>query len=407
GDGLSTWLLDFHRDLMWPTQLGGRTVGRALVGVAGVILMLTIISGIIAHTKIREEFFTLRYLRSVRLKWQDTHKVLGLWGTPFYAMIALTGAVLGIVTILAPIAALLAFRGDQQALIEAVVGQPPEPVGVQAMMLSADEVAQMRHPETGAEPWYVVTHNWGDEGAVFDIYYKPESRLFIAEGVSISGVTGEPVFNATTATSTPGNRLVGAIAPLHYGTYGGIALKALYFLLGISLAVITAFGTMMWIERRLHGNEGNRSPGFYRGLSRLNVGVSAGIVLATCGLLVHHTLYAGAETSRLMWTGWTYFGLWFAAMGYAFVRKDEYRANMEILLASGAALILASVLNMAMTGHTIWNGLWGDGHAPTAWVDVSLIALGIATIAIAAALPKKRAEKARRVKTEAEPVPAE
>ncbi|MEL7129305.1 MAG: PepSY-associated TM helix domain-containing protein, partial [Pseudomonadota bacterium] len=32
GEGLSVWLLDFHRDLMWPDALGGRTIGRSLVG---------------------------------------------------------------------------------------------------------------------------------------------------------------------------------------------------------------------------------------------------------------------------------------------------------------------------------------------------------------------------------------
>ena len=406
-DGMARWLYDFHRDLMWPTQLGGRTIGRALVGVAGVILLLSIITGVIAHTKIREELFSLRYLRSVRLKWQDTHKVLGLWGLPFYAMIALTGAVLGIVTLLAPIIAVLAFKGDQQALFDAVIGQPPDAVGVQAQMISVDELAQMRHPESGEAPWYVITHHWGDEGAVLDVYFKSETELKYAEGVSVSGTTGEFTYSATTDTETPGNRLTAAMAPLHYGTYGGIALKALYFVLGMSLAVITALGTMMWIERRLHGNEGNRSQVFYRGLSRLNVGVCVGILVASSGLFIHNSLYVGSEAARLAWTGWTYFGLWFAAIAYAFARKDEYKATIEMMAASGAALIAASVLNSVTTGHTIWSGLLGNGHAPTAWVDVTLIGLGMATIAIAASLPKARTEKGRPKKAKAEPVPAE
>ena len=407
GDGMALWLYDFHRDLMWPAELGGRTIGRALVGVAGVILMLSIITGVIAHTKIREELFSLRYLRSVRLKWQDTHKVLGLWGLPFYAMIAFTGAFLGIVALLAPITAVLAFKGDQEALIDAVIGEPPPAVGVEAQMLSMDDIAAMRHPESGYAPLYVITHNWGDEAAVFDVYFAPDTELKMVEAVSVSGATGEPVYNPAAAVDTPANRVVAAVTPLHYGTYGGIALKGLYFVLGLSLAVITALGMMMWIERRLHGNEGRRSAGFYRSLSRLNAGVCMGLIVASAGLFVHNTLYSGLESARLTWTGWTFFGIWFAAVSFSFLRKDEYRATAEMMAAASLALIAASILNGSVTDHPFWKGFGADGHAPTAWVDVALLALGAAGLGLASVLPKKRPEARHKTNLTPAAAPAE
>jgi len=397
-DGMAQWLYDFHRDLMWPAALGGRTVGRALVGVAGVILILSIVTGVVAHTKIREELFSLRYLRSVRLKWQDTHKVLGLWGLPFYAMIAFSGAFLGIVALLAPIIAVLAFKGDQEALIDAVVGEPPAAVGIAAPMLSVDDIAAMRHPESGHAPLYMVAHHWGDRAATFDVYFSPDTELKTVEAVSVSGVSGAPVRNPAAAADTPANRVVGAVTPLHYGTYGGIALKALYFLLGIALAVITVMGIMMWIERRLHGKEGKRGRRFYRRLSRLVVGVCMGVVAASAGLFVHNVLYAGAEASRMAWTGWTYFAIWFAAIGYAFLRGNEYRAATELLAASGAALIVAVMLNGAMTDHPVWAGLGGADHAPTAWTDGCLLALGAIGLGLSAALPKRRPEARHRTR---------
>lgn len=406
-EGMARWLYDFHRDLMWPAELGGRTIGRALVGVAGVILMLSIITGVIAHTKIREELFSLRYLRSVRLKWQDTHKVLGLWGLPFYAMIAFTGAFLGIVALLAPITAVLAFKGDQEALIDAVLGEPPAAVGVAAPMLSMDDIVGMRHPGSGHKPLYVITHNWGDQAAVFDVYFEPDTELKIVEGISISGVTGEPVHNPAAAVDTPANRVIAAVTPLHYGTFGGIALKGLYFVLGLALCVITALGLMMWIERRLHGKEGKRSKRFYRGLSRLNVGVCMGVVVASAGLFVHNVLYAGSESSRLVWTGWTYFGIWFAAIAYAFARKDEYRATVELMAGAGVTLIVAALLNGAATGHPIWQGFSVDGHGPTAWIDITLLGLGALAIALAALLPKQRPEARHKTRLTPSAAPAE
>ncbi|MEM7741729.1 MAG: PepSY-associated TM helix domain-containing protein [Pseudomonadota bacterium] len=395
-DGMARWLLDFHRDLMWPSALGGRTVGRALVGVAGVILMLAILSGVVAHTKITDELFTLRYWRSVRLKWQDTHKVLGLWGLPFYTMIAFTGAFLGIVAILAPLVAVLAFKGDQEALIEAVLGEPPQAVGAPADMMSLDDVITLRHPETGEVARRVNIHNWRDQGAVYDVFFEPQSKLELVEAKSYSGVTGEAVTNPAIMADTPALRVSTAITPLHYGTYGGITLKLLYLVLGMSAAVITAFGSMMWIERRLHGNEGHRSPAFYRALSRLNVGITVGVAVATAGLFVHNTLYSGTEAMRMIWTGWAYFAVWFAAIGYAWFRADDYRATKELITLTGAFLLIASALNATLTGHPVWFVLTGEGHAPTAWVDVALIVASIATFGIAYALPSFRVGKKRK-----------
>ncbi|MEM8703329.1 MAG: PepSY-associated TM helix domain-containing protein, partial [Pseudomonadota bacterium] len=78
---------------------------RILVGLVGIAFLLLILTGIVAHTKFTKELFTLRYLKSVRLKWQDSHKVMGLWTSPFAAMIALTGAFLGVIALLLPLLA--------------------------------------------------------------------------------------------------------------------------------------------------------------------------------------------------------------------------------------------------------------------------------------------------------------
>ncbi|MEO1017990.1 MAG: PepSY-associated TM helix domain-containing protein, partial [Pseudomonadota bacterium] len=61
GDGLIHWLRFFHHYLMWPDFLGGgHPVGAILVGIAGVVLALITVSGIVAHRKFLKEMFTLR-----------------------------------------------------------------------------------------------------------------------------------------------------------------------------------------------------------------------------------------------------------------------------------------------------------------------------------------------------------
>ncbi|MEM9619378.1 MAG: PepSY-associated TM helix domain-containing protein [Pseudomonadota bacterium] len=389
GAGLSEWLLDFHRDLMWPDGLGGRTAGRTLVGIVGVILMLSIVSGVVAHTKIFQELFTLRYLRSVRLKWQDTHKVLGLWGLPFYTMIAFTGAVLGVVAILSPIVALLTFKGDQEALIAAVLGAPVEPAGIVAPMLSVDDLAGLKEPTSGEPVAFIVMNNWGDENARFDIYFEADTELAQVDGYQIDGVTGERIADSQFETTTLGNRFVNAVSPLHYGTYGGLALKFLYFLLGLSLAVITALGMMMWVERRLFGNAGARSPWVYKSLSHLTAGATAGLPLATGSIFYLDKLFVGGEATRLYWTGVTYFAVWGAGVLYAFLRRNDYGVVREMLLLSGLLFAGLPVLNAATTDAALLS-IFNANHKIDGFVDLTFLITGLITVLVAWRLPRRR-----------------
>lgn len=405
GDGLTTWILDFHRDFMWPDALGGRTVGRALVGVVGVVLMLSIVTGVVAHTKITRELFTLRFWRSVRVKWQDSHKILGLWGLPFHAAISATGAFLGVVAILSPIVAVLAFKGDTDALIEAVIGAPPEPAGVAARMLPIDRVAELRHPDTGAAPAFLSVTHWGDAAAVYEVFFDEDRRLARYDAVTLSGVTGEPVNVRAFDPDTPANRVTEAVAPLHYGTYGGLALKALYAALGLSLAVMAALGVMLWVERRLHGDAGRRSPGVYRAMARLTAGIKAGMPLAYAAIFHLDKIYAGGEAARLAWTGSTFFGVWGLAVASAFIRRDDYRTVRALLTAAGAAFAALPIVNAAMTPTGAL--LHGGGlSTPSAIADLVFLAGGLATILIAARTPSRRTDHRRSARGDEVPLRA-
>lgn len=241
GNGLSHWLLDIHRRFMLPTN-----IGRSLVGIIGLALMLSILTGVVIHSKLLREMFTMRLTRSVRLKWQDMHKVLGLWGLPFFSMIAFTGAFLGIITLLGPIVALIAFKGDQEALIDAVIGVPPEAHDVQAQMLSADELRQIRHPSSGKTPALISMANYGDTAAQFTLYYTAAHELSRFDLAKVNGATGAILPLDMQTRRTAATRISNALTPLHYGTYGGFPLKVLYFVLGLALCLITALGLMLW-----------------------------------------------------------------------------------------------------------------------------------------------------------------
>ena len=401
GNGLSYWTLNIHRDFMWPSFLGGRQIGRWLVGIIGVVLMLAIISGIIAHTKIREEAYSMRLKRSQRLKWQDSHKVVGMWGLPFYTMIAFTGAFLGVIGLISQLTAAIAFKGDIESLIGAVLGPEVEKTGVQVQMLSADEIAQMRHPESNDQPLGYVVFFIVYDTTEIDIFYEPTTQLSSVEIVSINGSTGAPITGDPFKEITLVGHFVNAMSPLHYGTYGGIWLKLLYFALGISLAVITAFGSMMWIERRKHGNDGSKSEAFYNRLGYFNTGVIMGLPVAAISIFYLDKLYVGAESARLAATASTYLSVWVLGLVYAFIRRNDYATTRELLMLPGALAMGIPMLNGLVTGQWFPAYLGAD-HSVAAWVDVAMLVGGGLTVLAGYLAPAERLDKqARRAKLKA------
>lgn len=411
GNGLSYWTLNIHRDFMWPSFLGGRQIGRWLVGIIGVVLLLAILSGVIAHTKIREEAYSMRLKRSQRLKWQDSHKVVGLWGLPFYTMIAFTGAFLGVIGLVSQLTAAIAFKGDIDTLIGAVLGPEVERTGVKVQMLTADEIAQMRHPESNAAPRSYVVRNYGDETSEIDIFYAPDTELSSVEIISVNGATGAPITDDPFKEQPLAGHFVNAMSPLHYGTYGGIWLKLLYFILGLSLSVITALGSMMWIERRKHGNEGSKSEAFYNRLGYFNTGVIMGLPVAAISIFYLDKLYFGAEAGRLAATGSVYLGVWVIGLVYAFMRRNDYSTTRELLILTGALAMGVPVLNGVTTGDWFIAHLSAD-HSAAAWVDLGMLLCGVLTVAAGYLAPSERKTKRRpstKIATspEAAAIPAE
>ncbi|MEO0855058.1 MAG: PepSY-associated TM helix domain-containing protein, partial [Cyanobacteria bacterium J06648_11] len=314
--------------------------------------------------------------------------------------------------------AAIAYKGDVEALVAAVLGPDAEPAGQQVQMISLDELREMQYPDSGKTPYMVIMRNYGDAAAEFEVFYKGSTRLTFADVTYISGATGEPSPPNEFREETGAMRVANAVTPLHYGTYGGIWLKLLYFVLGLSLAVVTALGSMMWIERRKHGNEGGKTLTFYNRLGYFNTGIIMGLPVATVSIFYLDKLYIGAESARIFATGWTFFAIWALGLIYACVRRNDYRTTRELLILSGILAIGIPVLNGIATGQ--WFPAYlGAEHSVAAWVDVAMLVGGAMAVLAGALAPKERLDKqARRARantadretagdTEAAAVPAE
>lgn len=386
GNGLTHWLIDFHRRLMLP-----ETLGRSVVGIAGLLLMLSIISGIIIHKNIFKEFFSWRLNRSLRVGWRESHNAIGVWGLPFHFTLAFTGSFLGIVSMLLPIVAFTSFKGDQEKLLAAIGGEEMEAANISAPMLPLNEAKSIVEKKTGKPVLYNFIHHWGDKNASYELFFDDDESLLLfvhseMPGTDNSEQRGEILETHYAEPNTLAGDFLGAIAPLHYGTYGGIPLKFFYLLLGIGLCVMTASGLGLWMEKRIYGNEGKQSQLTYHLLSRLVAGVTVGLVVSTCALFYTDRLYSGSPDYRLTYTGICFFLVWTLFLVIALFKSNNYHTTKLGLYISALLLIALPVLDKLTSGY----GILDAGHHFATAVNFSCIVTGIVLLVVAIGIPSHR-----------------
>ncbi|MEM7409104.1 MAG: PepSY-associated TM helix domain-containing protein [Myxococcota bacterium] len=395
--GLSEWLLEFHRSLMWPDAWGGYRVGRTLVGIAGVALLLSLLTGALIHTKWARSFHVLRVDRSDRLRWQDLHKVLGLWLLPFASAIAATGAMLGMVVV-SPAAVFLAIGGDRSAIDRGNRPPPAPPTAERAAtaMLPIERFLEIRHPATGHVPALVQFRRWGEPDATAELRFPVEERLAryeirVVNAVSAAEVPG----HAGNRPVTTAQRLYGTVAPLHFGTYGTLATKVVYALLGTLLAIAVLLGNAMWISRRSRLGAVSTASRRYRRLDRANVGIALGIPLATFACFHADKLWFGAAGSPRVGIGAVYLSVAAATGLYAAVRSDRDAALRELLRLLAGLCVGVPLVDAATGGGLVAIEDLGRG-VPHAWVNASALLTGLAIWAATPGLSRFAARSARR-----------
>jgi uncharacterized iron-regulated membrane protein len=216
---------------------------RWIVGALGVVMLVMIGTGFFIHRKILKELFTQRWDRSLRVLASDLHKVLGIWGLLFHIVIAFTGAWLGLAPLFERAAAFVAGAPAEAPRARAKTAP--------AAMASLDDMRRAALAALpGFEPRTVSLRNWGRADAVVGFHGNLSDHLASTANVTFAGASGALRGSRDPRTQGFWGQFNGVMEPLHFGDFGGLWLKWLYFLLGLSPAILSLSGTILWIDRR-------------------------------------------------------------------------------------------------------------------------------------------------------------
>lgn len=332
-------------------------IGRYVVGIFGTILMASIVTGLLAHRRILRDAFRLRWGGTRRLANADLHNRLGVWALPFHLIVALTGSVLGLAGLITIILALVAYKGDQGKAIAALMGpQASEDARAAPPPDIASMLSTIARRAPGSEVTQITIEHAATMGQQVRIAIAAPRHLARNEALLFAR-DGTLKWRAGFTDGTVGMRIFGMITPLHYGTYGGVALKVVYAALGAGLTVIVASGGNIWLARQRE--QGRPRPWLEHLWVALIWGQPAVLAIIAAILIL-----APVPAVTFYWT------LTFTALGLAHWAGERARAAARTSL--GAAFVLLAAVHAARLGIA-------DPIGVT--IDMALLALGLLVLA--------------------------
>lgn len=237
-EGVMAFLLDLHAHLL----LG--IPGQLFLGLIGLVFLIAVISGVVVYAPFMRKlaFGTVRKDRSRRVKWLDTHNMVGIVTLGWISVVGLTGFLL---TMSLPIT--MIWQMDELAEMAAPYKDARPPVRLSSVDAAVATVrAAVPDAKVSLVSWPGTQFSTKHHYMVALAGNTPLTKRLInpamvdAETGKLTDVREMPWYVKTLFLS----------APLHFGDYGSLPLKIIWALLDIAAIVVLVTGLYLWLGRR-------------------------------------------------------------------------------------------------------------------------------------------------------------
>lgn len=232
--------------------------GRVVVGAFGLTMLVSTLTGFLIYGRfIRAlpHWWSIRKSRGLQISASDWHKLIGILTLAFNLLIAVTGAVLGLENLarFSPAVGDALHPGPGDDVLAAV------PETLEGAVRASVAIARVRSVIDGFEPRYVILPKAG-EGHYRLLGDLPErTEMSNASGAVVQALTGEVLYRHSAREARLITKAYNWMDPLHFGTFGGIATKVLWLLLGLASGFLSISGFVVWwLKTRRRPRRGTR-----------------------------------------------------------------------------------------------------------------------------------------------------
>ena len=409
-----SFLYRFHFELYGMPRIWTRW----FVGIATLLMLVAIISGVITHKKIFKDFFTFRSGKGQR-SWLDAHNATAVFALPFHIMITFSGLLLLLFTIMPwGIERIYDNRGQflqeqNRALVEEKKSEQannqnerserngnPERGAAKSESSAPGEMQQARGnhadqqnrsegrgerkkrddkpavaaPLTDLAPIVTAVQKEWKTNPISTISIiapntdqaKIELRALHGESVAyrnvyaskqFDGVSGKDLTDESAKLKNPSvpMGIYNVVTTLHEARGVDLALRWLLFISGIVGTLMVATGLILWCVKRAPQQQKQGYKSFgYRTVEVTNIAAIIGLPIACAAFFYANRFIPASMEMRSNWEIRSFFIVWLITFIYPMFRTHR-QAWLELLVVASALYALLPIVNFMTGGQPLWN----------------------------------------------------
>jgi uncharacterized iron-regulated membrane protein len=231
--GAQRILRNMHRHLNLPTA-----IGVPIVSALSILLAISLVTSFVVYKKWWRGFLKSVRWTDARTAWGDVHRLAGVWGLWFVGLMVVTG--------------LWYLVESLGGAAEPFARARAAPVGVTAdvtapRLASSLESARAAFPDLRIERIVFPT----DKAGTFQFHGQHRAILVRprANGVITDAGDGRTLTVWDAREASVHQRISEMADPLHFGTFGGIWTKLVWFVFGLMLTALSVSGVAIYATR--------------------------------------------------------------------------------------------------------------------------------------------------------------
>ncbi|MFV0249350.1 MAG: PepSY-associated TM helix domain-containing protein [Tenacibaculum sp.] len=334
--------------------------GIYLSGFVSLFFLFAIITGVIIHwKKIISNFFSFNPKVILKRVWADAHTALGVIGLPFQFIFAVTGTYFAIsIFVFMPINFL--YQGNTKAFREDI---RPELKNYPWLANSDKSIASVN---TFAQK---TTQQWDDFhlNRLYIKNYRGTNMKYIFIGQLNTDKRfigfGRTVYDSSTKSfqiEKDPNKLnymedvQRLVSRLHFANFGGLFLKASYFILALISCFVILTGVLIWTEARNRKNMSLKKRRFTAKVGHIYIATCLSLLPVTALAFLFVKLSNGYFSNKQSAIYYFFFSIWLLFILFFRFKRDNYYTNKICLLLGAIFGFSIPICNGIVSANWFW-----------------------------------------------------
>ena len=359
-------------------------VGKFISGFVALFFLFALVTGILIHWKnMVVKFYTFTTKGKWKQIWTNSHVTLGVISLPFQIVFAVTGAILGLVNLIL-LSSYILILDNNHEIKKAFKPHNVITYDKDAQMLengvrinSITDAIYSNYPDK--EITFIRVNNFDKQDGTITIRLDDKTGI-TGDGVIVYGrKDGKIIQAAIPDNKSYTNGVYPFLVKLHYGTFGGLFLKIIYFILAMITCYIIISGVMIWRTARDNKKYTEKQRKFHHRVTKLNLAICLSMFPALAVIFIANKVVPMALENRIFYVNSTFFLGWLLLSIIGLFWNDYRKLNRNYLLIGSFLSLLIPIVNGFVTGDWLWKTL-SNAQYYVFSVDFTWLVIGVSSL---------------------------